>query len=475
MKIRTRFSPSPTGDLHLGGARTALYSWLFARHHNGKFVLRIEDTDLKRSHQSSSDAIIEDLRWLNLDWDEGPHYQTRRLNRYNAIIKQMLKANTAYKCYCSKKRLDALRKNQMAIGQKPHYDGYCRDDNTKPIDYNTYVVRFKNPEEGSVIFYDKIHGRIEFNNQELDDLIIRRSDGSPTYNFCVVIDDWDMDITHVIRGVDHINNTPRQINILKAIGATIPVYAHVSMILDIDGKKLSKRKGDLRVTQYRNEGYLPEALLNYLVRLGWSHGDREIFNLNEMQQLFTLEGLSKSPSTMNVTKLKWLNQHYINHLAPEYIKTHLQWQMRSEKINTENGPKPEDIVKLLGNRCNTLKAMASTCRYFYEEFQGYDAGAAKKYFYNQAESSKKSLEGIRLKLAAIINWTPTEIGNAIHAASNELVGGIRTLGMPVRIAVTGSSESPSLDVTLYTIGQQRCLSRIDKALIYINRQGHGSS
>ncbi|VFP87217.1 glutamate--tRNA ligase [Candidatus Erwinia haradaeae] len=469
MKIKTRFSPSPTGDLHLGGARTALYSWLFARSHKGKFVLRMEDTDLQRSNKSSSAAIIEDLRWLNLDWDEGPYYQTKRLNRYHEIINQMLKDRTAYKCYCSRERLDALRENQMAIGKKPQYDGCCRDNNKKPIDHKKYVVRFKNPKEGSVIFDDRIYGRIEFKNQELDDLIICRSDGSPTYNFCVVIDDSDMNITHIIRGVEHINNTPRQINIFKAIGATIPIYAHVSMILDVNGKKLSKRNGALKIMQYRNEGYLPEALLNYLVRLGWSFGNREILNLNEMKKLFTLDGLSKSPSTMNITKLQWLNQHYINNLPKKYITTHLQWQMQSENINTKHGPKLEEIVTLFGNRCNTLKEMASTCRYFYETLKEYHAGAAKKYFHNQASISQKSLEVMRTELASIIYWTPIEVRNAINRASNKLIGGIRTIGMPVRIAITGSPESPALDITLYTIGQKLCVLRIDEALSYIQK------
>nr|GME07298.1 glutamate--tRNA ligase [Ipomoea batatas] len=289
MKIKTRFAPSPTGFLHVGGARTALYSWLFARHHQGEFVLRIEDTDLERSTPEAIEAIMDGMNWLSLDWDEGPYYQTKRFDRYNAVIDEMQEAGTAYKCYCSKERLEALRETQMANGEKPRYDGRCRDSHEHHAADEPHVVRFRNPQEGSVIFDDQIRGPIEFSNQELDDLIIRRTDGSPTYNFCVVVDDWDMGITHVVRGEDHINNTPRQINILKAIGAQVPVYAHVSMILGDDGKKLSKRHGAVGVMQYRDDGYLPEALLNYLVRLGWSHGDQEIFSVKEMTALFSLD------------------------------------------------------------------------------------------------------------------------------------------------------------------------------------------
>ncbi|MDW9427857.1 glutamate--tRNA ligase, partial [Yersinia enterocolitica] len=342
------FAPSPTGYLHVGGARTALYSWLFTRHFGGEFVLRIEDTDLERSTQEAIDAIMDGMNWLNLDWDEGPYFQTKRFDRYNAVIDQMLENGTAYRCYCSKERLDELRETQMANGEKPRYDGRCRDSQCTHGADEPSVVRFRNPQEGSVIFNDKIRGPIEFSNQELDDLIIRRTDGSPTYNFCVVVDDWDMEITHVIRGEDHINNTPRQINILKALGAPVPEYAHVSMILGDDGKKLSKRHGAVGVMQYRDDGYLPEALLNYLVRLGWSHGDQEIFSVAEMTELFTLDVVSKSASAFNTEKLQWLNHHYINSLPPEQVAVHLSWQVEQLGIDTRNGPELLEIVKLLG-------------------------------------------------------------------------------------------------------------------------------
>lgn len=376
MKIKTRFAPSPTGYLHVGGARTALYS-LFARNHGGEFVLRIEDTDLERSTPEAIEAIMDGMNWLSLEWDEGPYYQTKRFDRYNAVIDQMLEEGTAYKCYCSKERLEALREGQMAKGEKPRYDGRCRHSHEHHADDEPCVVRFANPQEGSVVFDDQIRGPIEFSNQELDDLIIRRTDGSPTYNFCVVVDDWDMEITHVIRGEDHINNTPRQINILKALKAPVPVYAHVSMINGDDGKKLSKRHGAVSVMQYRDDGYLPEALLNYLVRLGWSHGDQEIFTREEMIKYFTLNAVSKSASAFNTDKLLWLNHHYINALPPEYVATHLQWHIEQENIDTRNGPQLADLVKLLGERCKTLKEMAQSCRYFYEDFAEFDADAAK--------------------------------------------------------------------------------------------------
>ena len=464
MKIKTRFAPSPTGYLHVGGARTALYSWLFARHNKGEFVLRIEDTDLERSTPEAIEAIMDGMNWLNLEWDEGPYFQTKRFDRYNAVIDEMLVAGTAYKCYCSKERLDALREDQMAKGEKPRYDGRCRHDHSEHAADEPCVVRFANPQDGSVIFDDQIRGPIEFSNQELDDLIIRRTDGSPTYNFCVVVDDWDMEITHVIRGEDHINNTPRQINILKALNAPVPLYAHVSMINGDDGKKLSKRHGAVSVMQYRDDGYLPEALLNYLVRLGWSHGDQEIFSREEMIKLFDLHAVSKSASAFNTEKLQWLNHHYINSLAPEYVATHLQWHIEQENIDTRNGPELAALVKLLGERCKTLKEMAATCRYFYEDFAEFDADAAKKHLRPVA---RQPLEVVRDKLAAITDWTAENVHNAIQATADELEVGMGKVGMPLRVAVTGAGQSPGLDVTVHAIGKNRSIERINKALAFI--------
>lgn len=466
-KIKTRFAPSPTGYLHVGGARTALYSWLYSRHNNGEFVLRIEDTDLERSTQEAIDAIMDGMNWLSLNWDEGPYYQTKRFDRYHAVIDQMLSAGTAYRCYCSKTRLDNLREEQMARGEKPRYDGCCRSHAHNHTPNEPHVVRFRNPLQGSVIFEDQIRGPIEFSNLELDDLIIRRTDGSPTYNFCVVIDDWDMKITHVIRGEDHINNTPRQINILTALGAPIPVYAHVSMILGDDGKKLSKRHGAVSVMQYRDDGYLPEALLNYLVRLGWSHGDQEIFNREEMISYFSLDAINKSASAFNTDKLLWLNHHYINSLPAEYVATHLAWHIEQQGIDTQIGPSLTDLVKLLGERCKTLKEIASSCHYFYQDFATFDGDAAKKHL---RPIARLPLETVRTKLAAISNWTCENVHHAIEATATELEIGMGKVGMPLRVAVTGAGQSPSVDATVHAIGQNRSLKRIDNALVYINER-----
>ena len=467
MKIRTRFAPSPTGYLHVGGARTALYSWLYARHNQGDFVLRIEDTDLERSTPEAIEAIMDGMNWLSLNWDEGPYYQTKRFDRYNEVIDQMLEADTAYRCYCSRERLEALREQQMEAGEKPRYDGCCRDTEHGHTADEPHVVRFRNPQEGSVIFDDQIRGPIEFSNQELDDLIIRRTDGSPTYNFCVVVDDWDMEITHVIRGEDHINNTPRQINILKAIGAEVPIYAHVSMILGDDGKKLSKRHGAVGVMQYRDDGFLPEALLNYLVRMGWAHGDQEIFSVDEMVQLFQLDAVSKSASAFNTEKLLWLNHHYITTLAPEYVATQLQWHIDQQQIDTRIGPELAKLVVLLGDRCKTLKEMAETCRYFYEDFNEFDADAAKKHLRPVA---RQPLELISTKLAALTEWTTEAIHNAIEQTAAELEVGMGKVGMPLRVAVTGAGQSPALDVTVEAIGQQRSVKRIAQALAFISER-----
>ncbi|HYM35221.1 MAG TPA: glutamate--tRNA ligase, partial [Steroidobacteraceae bacterium] len=315
MTIRTRFAPSPTGMLHIGGVRTALFSWLYARHHRGTFILRIEDTDLERSTPEAVQAILEGMEWLGLNADEGPFYQTRRMDRYKEVLQQFLQAGKAYRCYCSKEELEAMRARQTAAKQKPRYDGTCRH-RTEPKPGVSPVIRFKNPESGAVIVKDVVHGDVRFENVELDDLIIARSDGTPTYNFCVVVDDSDMRITHVIRGDDHLNNTPRQINMLEALGATIPVYAHVPMILGADGAKLSKRHGAVSVLQYREDGFLPEALLNYLVRLGWSHGDQEVFSIEEMVAHFDICDVNKAASAFNPEKLLWLNQQHMQRATP---------------------------------------------------------------------------------------------------------------------------------------------------------------
>lgn len=466
VKVRTRFAPSPTGYLHVGGARTALYSWLYAKHNNGEFVLRIEDTDLERSTPEATAAIIEGMEWLNLPWEHGPYYQTKRFERYNQVIDEMIEQGLAYRCYCTKEHLEELRHTQEQNKEKPRYDRHCLHDHNHSPD-EPHVVRFKNPTEGSVVFDDAVRGRIEISNSELDDLIIRRTDGSPTYNFCVVVDDWDMGITHVVRGEDHINNTPRQINILKAIGAPIPTYAHVSMINGDDGQKLSKRHGAVSVMQYRDDGYLPEALINYLVRLGWGHGDQEIFSREEMINYFELDHVSKSASAFNTEKLQWLNQHYIRELPPEYVAKHLEWHYKDQGIDTSNGPALTDIVSMLAERCKTLKEMARSSRYFFEEFETFDEAAAKKHFKGNAA---EALTKVKEKLTALSSWDLHSTHEAIEQTAAELEVGMGKVGMPLRVAVTGSGQSPSMDVTLVGIGRDRVLARIQRAIDFIHAQ-----
>ncbi|BDM65176.1 glutamate--tRNA ligase [Shewanella sp. NFH-SH190041] len=463
MTIKTRFAPSPTGFLHVGGARTALYSWLHARANQGEFVLRIEDTDLERSTQEAVDAILEGMEWLGLNWDEGPYYQTKRFDRYNEIIEKMLEEGTAYKCYCSRERIEALREEQAAKGERLKYDGCCRDKAPRDTD-EPYVVRFKNPTEGSVVFDDHVRGRIEIANQELDDLIISRSDGTPTYNFCVVVDDWDMGITCVVRGEDHINNTPRQINILKALGAPIPEYAHVAMILGDDGAKLSKRHGAVSVMQYRDDGYLPEALLNYLVRLGWSHGDQEVFSIEEMKQFFKLDDINKAASAFNTEKLLWLNQHYIKSLDPEYVAKYLAWHMVDQNIDTSNGPALSVVVTALGERAKTLKELAASSRYFFEDFTEFDEAAAKKHLRGVA---LEPLQLVQKKLATLTEWTQEALHNVIEETAAELEVGMGKVGMPLRVAVTGAGQSPALDLTMLLIGRTRCEQRISMAVEFV--------
>lgn len=466
MTIKTRFAPSPTGYLHVGGARTALYSWLFAKANQGEFVLRIEDTDIERSTQPAIDAIMDGMQWLDLSWDEGPYYQTQRFDRYKSLIQQLLDQDMAYKCFCSAQELETMREQQMAAGEKPRYNGKWRDRSDHPSD-QPYVIRFKNPQSGSVVFDDKIRGRIEVANSELDDLIIQRSDGSPTYNFCVVVDDWDMGITHVVRGEDHINNTPRQINILRALNAPIPEYAHVSMILGDDGKKLSKRHGAVSVMQYRDEGFLPQALLNYLVRLGWSHGDQEVFSREQMLELFTLEGINKAASAFNTEKLIWLNQHYIKTLPSQEVAEHLQWHLDAQKLDITDGPAIEEVIQVQADRVKTLAELVQVSRYFYEDFEEFDPKAAKKHLRPVA---KEALTLAAAKIEALENWNATELHAVINETAEELNVGMGKVGMPLRVAVSGGGNSPSLDQTICLIGKQKTLKRIALALEFINNR-----
>ncbi|MYM57819.1 glutamate--tRNA ligase [Vibrio sp. OCN044] len=471
MTVKTRFAPSPTGYLHVGGARTALYSWLFAKNQGGEFVLRIEDTDLERNSQQAVDAILEGMQWMGLEWDEGPYFQSKRFDRYNEMVDTLLAQNKAYKCYASKELLDEIRAEQEENKQMPRYDASHPKiiaANEAAKDGDPCVVRFRNPTQGSVVFEDQIRGRIEIANDQLDDLIIRRTDGAPTYNFVVVVDDWDMGITHVVRGEDHINNTPRQINIYEALGAPVPTFAHCAMILGDDGAKLSKRHGAVSVMQYRDEGYLPNALNNYLVRLGWSHGDQEIFSQQEMTELFTLDAISKSASAFNTEKLLWLNNHYIKTSDPEYVAEHLQWHLDNQKLNVGNGPALTQVIKLVGERCNTLVELAEQIRYFYEDFSDFEAGAAKKHLRGVA---KGPLELALAKVEALENWDTASIKeNVIAAVCEELDIGMGKIGMPLRVAVTGGGQSPSVDAVMELVGKERVIARIKMALAFISQR-----
>lgn len=467
MTVVTRFAPSPTGYLHVGGARTALYSWLYAKSQGGEFVLRIEDTDLERSTEEAKQAILDGMEWLGLHHDKGPYYQTERFDRYNQIIDEMLEKGLAYKCFMSVAELDAIREEQEKKGEKPRYPGTWRDRTDHP-EGQPYVIRFKNPLEGEVVIKDHVRGEIRISNTELDDLIIKRTDGAPTYNFCVVVDDWDMGITHVVRGEDHINNTPRQINILNALGAPIPEYAHVSMILGDDGKKLSKRHGAVSVMQYRDDGYLPQAVLNYLVRLGWSHGDQEIFSLEEMIEHFSLDAISKSASAFNTEKLNWLNEHYIKTLQAEEVAPFAKWHFDQQGIDCSNGPSLESVIAVQADRVTTLKELAEISQYFYSDFEEFDEKAAKKHLRVVA---KEPLQAVKEALLTVDEWSSENIQAAINSTAEKLEVGMGKIGMPLRVAATGSGNSPSLDVTLNLMNKDKIAQRIDKALIYIaNRE-----
>ncbi len=470
MTISTRFAPSPTGYLHIGGVRTALFSWLYARQHNGEFVLRIEDTDRERSTQDSVDAILEGMQWLGLKHDLGPFYQTKRFDSYNNAIDQLLATGQAYYCYCSKERIDKLRTKQMANKEKPRYDGHCRDIDTILNTGVKPVIRFKNPQEGEVIIKDLIKGDVIVQNKELDDLIIARSDATPTYNLTVVVDDCDMKITHVIRGDDHLNNTPRQINILKALGAKIPQYAHLPMILGSDGQRLSKRHGAVNVMNYRDEGYLPQALLNYLVRLGWSHGDQEIFSLPEMIELFDLKSVNSAASAFNPDKLLWLNQQYIKTTAAEELVEHLQFHCKQLGIDTKNGPNLTEVIKLQAERAKTLKEMAENSRFFFVDTIELDEKAAKKHL---KPAIYDALASLCTEFEQIEIWQADAIHALIHKVAEKYELKLGKIAQPLRVAVTGGTVSPSIDATVYLIGKNRSITRIKQALTFMNENNIG--
>ncbi|GJL84026.1 MAG: glutamate--tRNA ligase [marine bacterium B5-7] len=466
MTVRTRFAPSPTGYLHIGGVRTALFCWLYARRTQGTFVLRIEDTDRERSTPESIEAILKGMAWMELTADEGPFYQTDRMNRYREVIDDLIERNLAYRCYCTREEIEAEREAQRARGEKPRYNRRCRNL-TSSREGIEPVIRFKNPIEGSVVWDDAVKGRIVISNDELDDLIIARSDGSPTYNFCVVVDDLDMEITHVIRGDDHVNNTPRQINILRALGGESPVYAHVPMILGSDGQRLSKRHGAVSVLEYEAMGILPEAMRNYLVRLGWSHGDQEIFSDEEMIALFDIFDVNRAPSNFDLEKLLWLNQHYIKECESSRLQRLLEQQLVSMNIDANTGPSLQDVVEALRERARTIVEMAEKSLYFFNDFDDYDENAAKKHLRPVA---REMLADVRNRLAALGDWQPEALHAEVVATAEDHEAKLGKLAQPIRVAVSGTAATPSIDVTLALVGRDKTLARLDRAIGYIDER-----
>ncbi len=470
MTVVTRFAPSPTGYLHIGGARTALFSYLYAKKHGGKFLLRIEDTDRERSTQAAVDAIFEGMAWLGLRSDLEPVYQTRRFERYKEVAHQLLSQGKAYRCYCSKAELEQMRAGQLARKEKPRYDGRWRPESgktlpTPPADVQP-VLRFRNPLGGAVVVEDLIKGRVSFSNQELDDLILLRADGTPTYNFCVVVDDADMHITHVIRGDDHVNNTPRQINILQALGATPPAYAHVPMILGADGVKLSKRHGAVSVTEYRALGFMPDAVLNYLVRLGWSHGDQELFTRAEMIRLFDVTQVQKSPARFDMEKLIWVNHQYLKTADPAVVAPELEWHLKRLSVDSSQGPALTAVIEAQRERCKTLVEMSEKSVFFYSDLKSYHDKDAATHLTAETAPLLQELTG---KLTALTEWTAP----ALHAAVNGFAEGkglaLGKVAQPIRVAVAGMAISPPIDQTLALLGRDLTLKRLQAAIAYARR------
>ncbi|SFD30505.1 glutamate--tRNA ligase [Collimonas sp. OK412] len=461
--VRTRFAPSPTGYLHLGGARTALFSWAYARHFGGTFVLRIEDTDLERSTPEAVQAIVDGMQWLGLQHDEGPFYQMRRMDRYREVIGQMLQAGTAYHCYSSPEEVEAMRERMRAAGEKPRYDGTWRPEPGKtlppvPADRKP-VVRFKNPLDGDVSWDDVVKGNITISNREMDDLVIARPDGTPTYNFCVVVDDWDMGITHVIRGDDHVNNTPRQINILKALGAALPLYGHVPMILGADGEKLSKRHGAVSVMDYPAQGYLPEAMLNYLARLGWSHGDEEIFSMEQFCSWFDLDHLSKSPAQFNPEKLAWINNHYIKLADNARLAAMVKPLMEQDGADFSNAPDLPKVIGLLKERANTVNEIATAAMLFYRR-PAPDAALLTQHF---TDAVKPALADFAARCATV-EWTKESLSPMIKEvlAAHQLK--MPQIAMPLRLMLTGQLQTPAIDAVLELLGREAVIARLQPYL-----------
>jgi len=450
--MKSRFAPSPTGYLHIGGARTALFAWLWAKRQHGKFILRIEDTDLERSTQKSVDAILDGMRWLGLEHDEGPYYQTDRFDRYKAVIQQLLDEDKAYYCECSAERLQTLREELMAKGEKAKYDGCCQHKNL-----TSGVIRFRNPAEGNVVFSDMVKGEITVNNKELDDLIIARSDGT---------DDHDMEIDCVIRGDDHINNTPRQINLYQALDWTLPEFAHLPMILGGDGARLSKRHGAVSVMAYRDAGFLPEALLNYLVRLGWSHGDQEVFSIDEMITLFDLKDVNKAPGSFDQDKLLWLNQEYIKTADTQHLIDQLAWHLNEQAIDISSGPDITKVIDALRERCKTLVEMAESMKMFYQDFKSFDEKAASKQFKPAAEPI---ITALIVKYSELEDWSSEAIHDIVKQVCDEQEIGFGKVGQPFRLALSGTGNAGSIDTVAELVGKNRTIERLNMALDYITQ------
>ena len=458
MTVRTRFAPSPTGYLHIGGARTALFSWAYARRHGGTFILRIEDTDVARSTPEAVQAILDGMQWLGLAHDEGPFYQMQRMARYRQVIGEMLAAGTAYHCYMSIEELDALRAEQEARKEKPRYDGRWRPEPGKalpPPPAVPPVVRFRNPRDGVVGWDDQVKGRIEFANAELDDFIIARADGTPTYNFCVVVDDRDMNITHVIRGDDHVNNTPRQINLLQALGAPVPAYAHLSMILGDDGQKLSKRHGAVSVMQYAEDGYLPEGLLNYLARLGWSHGNDEVFSLEQFVDWFDLEHISRSPAQFNPEKLAWLNQQHLKARDDKMLAEEVAPRLASRGIGTAAGPQLAQVVALYKDRVSTLNELADAVEPFYVEVYP----GAELLAQHVTDAARDALRELRTRLETTV-WERAQLNQALKDVVAARGLKLPQLAIPLRVVLTGQPQTPSIDAVLEAFGRDIVLARL---------------
>ncbi len=457
--IRTRFAPSPTGYLHLGGARTALFSWAYARKHGGRFILRIEDTDLERSTAESTQAILDSMAWLELGWDEGPFHQMDRLDRYREVAEELIRGGQAYRCYATKEELDELREQQRARGEKPRYDGRWRPERVRgrpPPSGVTPVVRFRNPDDGEVIWTDLVKGEIRISNSELDDLVLLRADGVPTYNFGVVVDDLDMRITHVIRGDDHVNNTPRQINIYRALGAALPQFAHVPMILGADGERLSKRHGAVSVLQYPDQGYLPEALVNYLARLGWSHGDQEIFSMAQFVEWFDLAHISRSPAQFNPEKLLWLNHQYMKMAQPERLARELAPRLGAAGVEVKDGPAVTAVTRLLQDRSQTLNELADSARLFYSDVSPRPELVAE----HVTDAVKPALRGLAERFAAVEPWVEQGIQAAFEGVLKAHGLKMPKLAMPLRAVVFGTTQTPSLFPTLALAGKARVLEHL---------------